>query len=120
MTIRESVFSALTSASPSFRVYPNIRKQGSPLPAVVVTFIYRTDEEDLASNDLALANVHVQTDAYSTLVNEADAIATQVRALMLSAPDFRCITRTSGVDEYEDDTGLYRVRSEFSIWKSAP
>lgn len=120
MTLREIIYAALTSGSPTLMVYDGIRQQNAPPTSVVYQIIYRTQDEDLAGADLNLTNVHVQTDVYSTRRLDAEIMAVEVRALLRSAPDFQTWTTIDGIGEYEDETGLYRVRSEFSIWYNAP
>jgi hypothetical protein len=117
MTLRESIYSALTAGSPPLRVYAGLLPQKPVLPAVVYTIVFRHDEEDLAGNDCDLTNAHVQTDSYSTTEKEADATAATVRELMRSASDFNTFTLPGGLDEHETDTELYRVMREYSVWK---
>ena len=119
MTLRESIYAALSAGSPPLRVYPGLLPQNPALPAVVYTIVFRHDEEDLAGNDCNLTNAQVQTDCYSTTENEADATAATVRELMRSAADFKTVTLPGGFDEHETDTQLYRVMREFSVWKNA-
>lgn len=117
MTLRESIYAALIAGSPAVRVYPNILPPNPLLPASVFTLVSRVDEENLDGTDADLTNAHIQVDVYAQTQNEADAVAELIRARMLAASDFAAWS-AGGFDAFEDDTLLYRVMREFSVWKN--
>lgn len=117
MTLRESIFAAMISGSPAVRVYPNILPPNPLLPASIFTMVSRVDEETIDGADAGLTNAHIQIDVYAKTQIEADVVADIIRMRMLAASDFASWS-AGGFDAFEEDTLLYRVMREFSVWKN--
>lgn len=103
------------------RVYPGRLPDPPTLPAVVYT---RVSTVGTSAMDGPLADVEArfQIDVWSERYLEAIEVADQVRAAMLGYTGDMgtrsvAIPRMSNQqDSYEEETGLYRVMTEFIIW----
>lgn len=98
------------------RLYPGVLPQGSVLPAVVYNVI-----DDLPLNTLqgsgGLRNVHLQLDVYDKSYLKAQEVGKAANAVLGSlAVDGQSSLRVNGRDLYEDDTELYRVSQDYSLW----
>ena len=99
----------------SARVYPLVRKQTAPVPAVTYQVIDRPriNTASMTGNN-ARVNSRVQIDSWARTYAEVKALAAAVKTAVLASS----ITAIS-LDErdlYEPDTELYRVSADFSTW----
>jgi len=104
----------LSAASPSGKVYEGIRPQSSGVPALTFIVASRNPDEHLRG-DSSLLNARVQVDAWAKHAKEAEQLANEARLLMLGSSVLQATT-VSGFDDFEEDTKLYRVSQDFSVW----
>ena len=132
-TVEQSLESYLTgyaglSALVSNRVYPITIPQGKPLPCV--TYQRIDTPRILAQGDSGatgtLARIRIQFNSWAATLSEAMDIAYQLRAAlngkrgsMGTAPyniTARAILVDNELQDYEPETQLYRVISDFIVW----
>jgi hypothetical protein len=118
MTLQEAVYAALSSGSPTVKVWPGAIPEGQDPNAVVYTVIFSKDEQDLAGEDCGLTNAHVQIDSYSTSLATSEANSLLMRDRIRASTVMQVSDAGAPGDDYEDDTKLYRRMREFSVWLS--
>ena len=98
----------------SARIYPMLRPQGAALPAVTYQLIDRPriDTASLTGNN-AKVRSRMQIDCWAESYSAAKDLAAAVKNAVNSALTALNIDER---DLYEDDTGIYRISSDFSIW----
>lgn len=95
------------------RIYPQVRPQADPLPALVYTVVDDIPAGSLAGWTSGLSNARVQIDAYAKGYIAAETLADAVRTALATST-----LPMSRRDGYEDETQLYRVSQDFSMWVS--
>lgn len=117
--LEPSIFSALTadatvSGLVGTRVYPLVLPQKAGLPAV--SYLRVSGRQEMSLSGLSgLEAPRIQIDCWATTYAGAKALAAAVRAAMLSATAFK-VGSVSDRDLYEDDTNVFRVSIDFSVW----
>jgi hypothetical protein len=101
------------------RVYPLMAPQGVARPFVILTIVSAVPEHthDGLPADL-LEAARVQVDAYGTEYNATHAVAKAIDDVIgaLTGTTLSA-TRESMQDEYEVPTSLYRVRSDYLVYR---
>lgn len=102
----------------SDRIYPVLRPEGAALPALTYHVISRDPQNNLDGADSSLRAQRVQVDVWAKKHSDVLAIAAQVRSrLGTAATNFRSVELpSSGLDDYEPDTRLYRRLLEYTCW----
>lgn len=100
----------------SARVYPMILPQGSVLPAVTYQVIDkpRIDTASLSGHN-ARVRARVQVDCWAGTYAQVKSLADATRNALLTASAFTALNLDDR-DLYEDDTHIYRVSADFSVW----
>lgn len=98
------------------RVYPLVRPQAAALPAVTYQVIDkpRLDTASLSGHN-ARVRARVQVDSWALVYSDVKSLAAAVRAALLSASAFTALNLDDR-DLFEDDTLIYRVSADFSVW----
>lgn len=114
LSIDASVGAIVGGTGDGARIYPMLRPQGAALPAVTYQLIDRPriDTASLRGNN-AKVRSRVQVDCWAESYAVAKSLAAAVKNAVLAALTALSIDER---DLYEDDTGIYRVSSDFSIW----
>lgn len=101
------------------RIYPVVRPETSPLPAITYQIV--TDDAMTSLSGLCgLSNVRVQIDCWSLSYETSNAIGIAVRDRMFVAAETFRTARADGQDVFEDDTRIRRRSLDFSVWYSEP
>jgi hypothetical protein len=95
------------------RIYPSVGIQNPPLPYAVFQRV-TTGDENTTSGFSGLINYGFQFDIYSDTLSECLTAATHLHTL-LTASALRAL-RTMQISGFEDETKLYRVTADYSIW----
>lgn len=113
--VEADVFAVLTGQTAAGdRVYPLVRGQGTPLPALVYTRTGSAPVTSLAGSS-GLDQVRVQVDCYAASYAAAKALAAEVRQLLEGA-SFKALLQTD-FDFFEPDTQVYRVTQDYYCWQ---
>lgn len=118
MTLTQYVYAALSTGSPTLRVWPRGEVPlNPPYPYTTFMVIFRQPEENLEGEDEELTHAHVQTSTFSSSEADAQAARDEIRNRMLASAVFAA--RTIDIpDDYEPDTKLHCARGLFSVWLS--
>lgn len=98
------------------RIYPGIRQERAPTPAVTYQVIAFDQVSNLSGRDGSLRNVRVQVDCWSLAHSACLELEAAVRARMDTAASTFRATLTSALDDFEPETRLYRRSLDFSVW----
>lgn len=117
--VEEEVLLALTIEAPAptragNRVYALVLPQDIAYPAISYQRISNGPVNSLDGHS-GLDYVRIQVDAWSTKYWEAKLLAEEIRACMLAA-DFKARADIDS-DEFEVESKLYRVSSDFLLWQ---
>lgn len=63
-----------------------------------------------------IKNERIQVTAWARTYAEIRAIHEQVRAALLASAILSIVPLDDGIDDYEQDTKLYGIRSDYSVW----
>lgn len=121
MTLRENIFAALTSGSPTpIRAYTDTLPQKVVLPALTFYILHGDDDFHLLGRS-GLFTRWVQMDAWAGTRLGADALIQTALTLMLAsgAFDVTAITETAAAP-FEPETGRYRASFEVKVWSEIP
>jgi hypothetical protein len=101
------------------KLYPVHAPQGSVPPFVVMSTVSDVPLHSFTNTvDDRLTNARIQIDCYAKLYKDANAIATAVEAaLELASSPSLSMMRLNKLDLYDDETELYRVSADFSVWR---
>lgn len=103
------------------RLWPVIREEGSGLPAITYQVISEVPSNDLDELDGSLINYRVQLDVWASGYDAARILKELMRArLQTPATTFSALPVGGGLDLYEDETKIFRVSMDFSMWYSVP
>jgi Protein of unknown function (DUF3168) len=105
------------------KVYPLVRPQGVPLPAITYQRISTTRVDPLGEPNF-LADGRLQIDcwaaSYGAVKDLADAVRRRLNGFAeAKGPRPRLAgirALPSHLDDYETDTEVYRVSQDFSVW----
>lgn len=116
MTLREKIYAAMTTGTPTLNVWPRGEVPlKPPYPYTTFFVLFRQPEEDLEGLDQDLTHAHVQTDSFSPSETDAQAARDEIRLRMLASTVFTA--RTLDIpDDWEADTKLHCARGQFSVW----
>jgi hypothetical protein len=95
-------------------LYPVILPQSPTLPAVTYFRVSGGQENSLKGYS-GLEHPRIQIDCWSLTYAGAKELANAVRAAMDLATTFKALC-ISDHDLFEDDTRIYRVSLDFSVW----
>jgi hypothetical protein len=115
--VETEVIAALTGGSPSLvagRVYAHVLPDDSAMPAVTYARVSTVSHNHLTGwggRDL----VRMQVDSWAATYDEARRVAAEVRQLMESA-GFKGLMANDW-DDFEPDTGRYRVSADYMVWQ---
>jgi len=107
---------ALISALVSTRIYPVILPQNVTLPAITYSRI-SGGQINSFSGYSNLENPRIQIDVWGVTYASVQALAALVHTAMDGATTFGALLE-SDMDFYEDDTLIYRVSMDFSVWNN--
>lgn len=101
------------------RYYPNVLKQGVPVPAIVYTVVTDKSSNVIDGSRPTISKGWVQIDCYALHFDDAQAVADAVVELFGCRTEvgFASIEIDSG-SSYEDATLYHRVRKDFSVWRN--
>lgn len=95
------------------RFYPTIRKQGSALPAVVYTIV-SSSPENYMDGPFSKIRYRIQCDVYSSVsYAETRSIMDMIVAAIEAE---KHVFLGENFATFEEDTRLYRVSADFSLW----
>jgi hypothetical protein len=128
-TLDEGIFAYLKAtagitALVSSRIYPLVLPQEPTLPALVVTRIStpRIVSHDTSGATGDLISPRYQFDAWGTSQAATKAIADALRAALngktgaAGGITLRAALSEDEAHDYDPETGLYRIRSDYFIW----
>lgn len=116
MSIESAVYAALAALAGG-RVYPLLRPQGSGLPAVVYQRVATAPGLALAGNT-GLDAVRVQVSCWAAGYAAARALAESARAALLAEPGLRVVLEME-LDDFDRDSGDFRVIQDYRVWQRA-
>lgn len=119
MTAEADLYTALTgyaglTALVSTRIHPQVMPQDETLPAVVYQRIVGTRVETMDQSGSGVYRVVFQITAWSTTSVETWSVADQIEAA-IDAASFNSIQLSTRAD-YDADTKLFGVSSDYSMW----
>lgn len=103
------------SALVGARIYPLIMPQDGALPALVYTIVSAVPINSLGGFS-GLINPRVQIDCWAKTYGQAKALAEAVHQAMDTRNANFDALLIDMRDDYEEDTKLYRVLQDYSIW----
>jgi hypothetical protein len=117
--LETSIFSTLTGASAvsaivGTRVYPLVLPQKAALPAISYLRVSGAQELSLSGHS-GLESPRIQIDCWATTYAQAKALSAAVQAAMLASSAFK-VGSVSDRDLFEDETNVFRVSIDFSVW----
>ncbi|MDR2173659.1 MAG: DUF3168 domain-containing protein [Burkholderiales bacterium] len=114
-SVEEIVLETLKTVSQlGGRVFPLVAPQDVTSPFAGYTIISKFEDFDFDGGD-GLNDVYLQVDVYAFNVQEAVKIDDSCRAALVALAECNCKTETFGRHNYEGDTKLYRVSSDYRI-----
>lgn len=116
--LEPKIFTALTgdtgvSAIVGSRVYPVVIPQKAALPCVTYLRVSGPQEMSLSGHS-GLESVRVQVDAWAESYETAKSLASAIQSALLGASTF-AVTSASDRDLFEDETGVFRVSTDFHV-----
>lgn len=108
--------SSAVSAVVSARIYPLVLPQDVTLPAITYVRISGGQVNSMGGYS-GLENPRMQIDVWGATYTAAKTLAALVHAAMSAATTFSALL-ISDMDLYEDDTKIYRVSMDFSVWNN--
>lgn len=114
--LRAHLLEASITAYVGERIGPEIRPQGSNLPAITFLRIAGVPQTDLDGDDGNLLNIRQQIDVWSKTHDQVKLIAEAVRIRMQAAASTFRSVMISDQDFYEDEPRIFRVSMDFSCW----
>ena len=122
-TPTEEIHTALTSytnltALVSTRVYTLVMPQDSDYPAVVISKASQLRENTMAnSGGSGVDNQRCRVDIFDSTLASCEAVAEQIRLAFIAyeSANFKAV-QVFNLDLYEDDTKLYHVVVDYSVW----
>lgn len=120
MTIEESLIAALTAGIPGptsagNRVHAVLRPQDEATPAISYQRISSVPVADF-DGDAGVDNARVQIDCWGLTYGAAKTLAREAR-VAITAADLHAYVMTDR-DDIDEETGLYRVSMDVSLWGS--
>lgn len=100
----------------STRVYPVWLPQDVTLPAICYSRVSGGQVNSLTGYS-GLENPRIQIDVWGEAYSTVQTLAALVHAAMDGATTFGALLE-SDLDFYEDDTLIYRVSMDFSVWNN--
>jgi hypothetical protein len=100
------------------RIYPLLRPQGSPLPAITYQRIGEFRRDTLTQSD-ALTMARIQLDAWAGSYADVFELALKSQRALKHyqlGPELEAIWFETQEQLYEDETTTYRVRMDFDVW----
>lgn len=98
----------------SGRVYAVTVPPVAAMPLIILQSVGGVPRSYLENALPDLKNSRIQTNVWARSIAEADAIADQVATALVEAIGATPLDRPA--DEYDEDTALYGVRQDFSVW----
>lgn len=100
------------------RITPVVRKPEAALPAIVYQVIAQDPHNNFDGPDGSLRALRVQMDVWARTHSAVLEISAAVRTRMATAAtNFRSVELpSSGLDDYEPETKLYRRLLEYTCW----
>ena len=122
-TPTEAIHTALTSftnltALVSTRVYTLVMPQDSLYPAVVISKVSQLRENTMSnSGGNGVENQRCRVAIFDSTLASCEAVAEQIRLAFISyeSANFKAV-QVFNLDLYEDDTKLYHVVVDYSVW----
>lgn len=113
MSVQSDIVTRLSSAVGG-RVFPHVMPKGTQLPAVVYSMTSLPGDLVMTGQTPFHPNTRAQVDVWANDYDEAIAKAKQVRALLAGVTfgDVKACSVYNQMEQYEDDTGLYRFMLE--------
>jgi len=109
----EGDIQALLAALVSGRAYPLVAPDPVAKPYTVFQVIVETPQNNLDGAS-GLSNRRFQIDHYATSYGAVKTLAESTKTAMAGA-SFKSL-HLSSIDFYENDTQLYRIMMDFSVW----
>lgn len=104
------------------RIYPLVRPQGSPLPAITYQRVSQTRADPLVGRE-RVASIRLQIDCWSAKYADLKTLAQDVSEVLHGhgttdpPPALRAIRALPGErDDYDEGPAVYRVSSDYSVW----
>ena len=107
---------AAVAAVVSTRIYPVVLPQDVTLPAITYSRISGGQVNSLTGYS-GLENPRIQIDVWGATYPACQTLAADVHTAMDAATTFGAHLE-SDMDFYEDDTKIYRVSMDFSVWNN--
>lgn len=117
MTTESALFD-LVKGLVSNRVYPDVAPQGTTRPYITYQQIGGRPVAFLESSLPSKRNGRFQVNVWADTRLAAAALALQVEAALVAATSMQISVLTEPVSDYEEDTGLFGTRQDFSVWSN--
>ena len=115
MSIEDKLFTVL-SALAGGQVYPDIAPPGTVAPYLVYQQVGGAALAYTEGSVPGQENCRIQVATWSLRRTEATSLAKQAEALLLQATTFQATALGNRVHAFDEDTGLYGARQDFSVW----
>lgn len=102
----------------TYRIYNMSRPQDDAVPSITIRKVAQSRENTMAeSGGAGVENMRARFTIYAETLSEAEAVAEQARLALKAAASatFKAV-QVFMIDNYEDDTHLYQVIVDHSIW----
>ena len=119
-TLEENLITELEAAAPvtalvGTRIFPVILPQNTTLPAITYQVVTTVLMPTL-DGESGLENALFQIDCWAAGYAAAKDLAATVRTALLAATLFKAVRRGDR-DGFEDRTKIYRIISDYSLWR---
>ena len=101
------------------RIYPDHRRQGDSLPAVVFYRAPGGERVNHLTGFADLENVSMEVVVSAAAVDTRRTAGDAVITAMTGSTRFTCILPDPPYDDYDDETRVYERTLQFSIWNQA-
>lgn len=98
----------------SSRIYRGRFPQGVTYPAILFRAI--RNPENTLSGESNIAQHDYTFECYADDYTELQNIITQLKAALAASTTFKAICEAEADDDYQDETGMYSVFLDYSIW----
>jgi hypothetical protein len=114
----ESTLFTLLSSLVETRVYPDVAPEGSALPRIVYQQVGGQGLSFLDGTLPSKENGRMQIACWATTRAAAIALAKQVEVAVCGSSALQAIPLGARASDWEQDTGFYACRQDFSVWPS--
>lgn len=115
MSAESSIYTLLSSLVGG-RVYPDVAPDGAVLPMIVYQQVGGTGLSFIDGTLPSRENGRMQVSCWATTRPAAVSLSKQVEVIICGATALQSIPLGARVSAFEQETGFYGCRQDFSVW----